>query len=112
MRILKWIIFNAAYLTLLYFFVFEGVDGAGNIVKVWTYTLAVLSLCYVTESAQKQMKEKGRTVWPWLCVSIDLIAIASFLWFGYILLGCAIGFHSLMLNLGYAMADRLDGESS
>ncbi len=103
-RTARYIIGNVVYLGLLYCFLMLSVEGARNIITVWTYLIAVASLFYISDEAIKIIKEKGRPAPAWCCATIDIIAIVSLLWFGHTCLGVAMIMHAALENAAYSKA--------
>lgn len=88
MRTLRALAVNALYITLLILGMVYAVKGAENIVVFWTILSGILSPFMATEDVVRTYAKSKRRLMPYLHVTVSVLAILAFIWFGWV--WCAI----------------------
>ncbi len=86
MRELKWVLFNVAFLTLMYFGFMKEVTGALNVVYVLTWVSIVASFCTLSETVKIAVAKEYKNIKIPKSLSwwVNLLIVGVFAWYGAI----------------------------
>lgn len=99
---------NLVFLELMYLAFAQKMDGAYNVLMVFTWVIIVASFFLLSDDAIERFAEKGlnRAVPRYLDVSLDIFIIGVFAWFGNIFTAIFWITHLLILDEFYRKVDE------
>lgn len=112
MRLIRYIITNAAFAVCLWFGIIEGISGAANVALFIAWIAIVTSLFACSKDVIEKLAQRGRTVPMWIDQSFDLMVVAFLVWHGW--WATAIGYviHMGSLAVAYDRASKLHNPNS
>ena len=113
MRVIRYICTYAVFFAFMYFGLYEGIDGARNVLMGYAWFVFAISLLSLTNPMIELFREKGRVIPNYIDVPIDIIIAGAFIWFGMFWTGAAFVVHVFMVEAGMQEAlktETVEGE--
>lgn len=112
MNIIRYFIFNCAYLACLWYGAVEGVQGAYNVALFLSWVLICASAIVLSKDARSKCAEKtlNRMIPQWFDHLLDLTILGFMVWHGWIYTPIGWVFHMMMVALIYERRKELIAE--
>lgn len=98
MRVLKWVIFNGAFLFLIYAGLFNDIKGAENVVTLFAWIAIIASFFTLHDPIADAVRKKGRPVPAWLDITLDILIVAAFAWSGALITGAFLFIRMILIE--------------
>lgn len=98
MKLIRYIVFNLIFAACIYFGLFEGVEGAKNVVLFVAWLSGIVSLVCLSDTVVEAMKDQQPSVPRWIDIIYDIFIVAVFVWFAYWLTAIVYMIHIILLQ--------------
>ena len=99
-----WVLWNALIIVVMYLGLNLGVEGAKNIIMFYAWMSFVLSLFADQDASLAKLRQYGRVVPAIFNVTVDVVIVAWFIWFGFWMTGIAYLVHLFLVEAAWELS--------